>query len=157
MMIMENPMLRVQHDAPTGLLRVAWRAGQQVQGFRPALEWLMAFSRRKHVTNWLVDMLGVPPLGYPEQTWIAQEWFAAMATTPVQHLALVLPTDLHNYLVATAPVHEQALKPPFALHFFLDAESAFNWLLGETPHRQQLWQEWQQQPARFAASVLRVL
>ncbi|MBC6697161.1 hypothetical protein [Hymenobacter sp. BT190] len=153
---MENPMLRVQHDAATGLLRVGWRAGQKVQGFRPALEWLMAFSRRKQVTNWLVDMQGVPPLGHSEQSWIAQEWFAAMATTPVQHLALVLPPDLHNYLVATAPVYDSSLKLPFELHFFLDVGSAFNWLLEAAPHRQQLWQEWQQEPARFAATTLRV-
>ncbi|RSK49285.1 hypothetical protein [Hymenobacter rigui] len=144
MMVEQQPGVRVQYDAAASFLRAAWVAGQPLEQFRPALEALMRLSREQHVTRWLIDMHNIPPLGPTEQVWIGQEWFAEMARTPVEQLALVLPPDMHNYLVATAPVHDASLQPSFDLHFFTDAASAFHWLLEAMPHHPALWAEWQQ-------------
>jgi hypothetical protein len=142
MMVEGQPGVRVQYDAAAGFLRASWVAGQPLEQFGPALEALMRLSRERRVTRWLIDMHNIPPLGPAEQAWIAQEWFAGMARTPVQQLALVLPQDMHNYLVATAPVHDASLQPPFDLHFFADEASAFHWLLEEVPHHPAIWAEW---------------
>lgn len=145
MILRNDAVVRVQLDKSTKLLRATWQQGQLVASFRAALEWLMEVSRQHGVENWLINIDQLPALDPTEQAWIAQEWFAAMTTTPVQHLALVLPkTSLHNYLVATAPVHDLSLAPPFDLHFFPDDTSAFEWLLQEAPHRHVLQQEWEQ-------------
>ncbi|MFD2783857.1 hypothetical protein [Hymenobacter rubripertinctus] len=134
--------LRLQHDAATGLLRAAWRKGQPLSAFQSALEWLMEFSQEHQVTRWLIDMQSLPPLGNAEQTWITEHWFTAITATPVRQLALVLPSEMHNYLVATAPVHDPRLVPPFELNFFTDAASAFGWLMESEPTGEQIWQEW---------------
>ena len=143
MILQENLGVRVQLDEATRLLRASWLPGRPVVAFQRALEWLMDVSRQQGIENWLINIDQLPPLGPAEQAWIAQDWFAAMATTPVRHLALVLPPGLHNYLVATAPVHDPRLAPPFDLHFFPDDATAFEWLLHEVPHRHDLQQEWE--------------
>ena len=147
MAMIRNARMQLQHDAASGLIRVAWRAGQPVAAFRSALEWLMEFSREYLVTRWLIDMQHLPPLGSAEQAWITDQWFAAMTTTPVRQLALVLPSDIHNYLVATAPVHDPQLTPSFELNFFADVASAFGWLMESEPAQERLWHEWEPDPS----------
>jgi hypothetical protein len=144
MIVQQQPGVRIQYDAAASFLRAAWVVGQPLEQFQPALEALAQLSREQHITRWLIDMDHVPPLGSAEQAWIGQEWFAGMARTPVQQLALVLPPDMHNYLVATAPVHDASLQPSFNLQFFADAVSAFHWVLETVPHRPALWAEWEQ-------------
>ncbi|MCA8832129.1 hypothetical protein LF252_15980 [Hymenobacter sp. BT728] len=147
-MVEQQRGVRVQYDEAASFLRAAWVAGQPLERFRPALEALTQFSREQHVTRWLIDMHNIPPLGSAEQAWIGQEWFADMARTSVQQLALVLPPDMHNYLVATTPVHDANLQLSFELHFFTDVASAFHWLLEEVPHHPALWDEWEQNAMR---------
>lgn len=147
MAMIRNARLQLQHDAVSGLIRAAWRAGQPVSVFQSALEWLMEFSQEHQVTRWLVDMQHLPPLGSAEQAWITDQWFAAMTATPVRQLALVLPSDIHNYLVATAPVHNPQPALSFELDFFTDVTSAFGWLMESEPAQEQLWHEWEPDPS----------
>ncbi|MCC3155631.1 hypothetical protein LJ737_00170 [Hymenobacter sp. 15J16-1T3B] len=139
----------LQHDAPAALLRAAWRRGCRLPDFVPALLQLVDFSRRHAVRHWLMNIDHLPPMGPAEQAWIMASWFPAMATTPVQHLALVLPPDLHNRIVATTPVFNPPPAMSFELHFFPDDATGLAWLLDDDPRRHELWQEWEAELARL--------
>ena len=116
----------------------------RVERFAGVLKQIMDFSTRHDVHSWLMNIDWLPPLGPAEQEWILSGWFPAMAYTPVRHLALVLPLDLHNQMVAVTPMHLPGLAMSFELHFFADDASAFAWLLEQAPNREALWQEWTQ-------------
>lgn len=148
MILRDIPAILMQYDAPTALVRAMWRRGCPLAAFVPALRDLGEFSRSHAVQNWLMNIDHLPPMGAAEQTWILESWFASMTTTPVQHLALVLPADLHNHIVATAPVFD---PPPmsFELHFFPDDATAFDWLLEDHPRRAVLLAEWEAALARL--------
>jgi hypothetical protein len=143
------PTIMLQHDAPAALLRAAWRRGCPLAEFVPTLTRLVAFSRQQRVRHWLMNIDHLPPMGAAEQAWILESWFPTMATTPVEHLALVLPPDLHNHMVATAPVFNPPASMSFELHFFPDDASAFDWLLEHDARRPELWQEWEAELARL--------
>lgn len=144
MISLEIPAILLQHDAQQGFLRASWRSGHVLEHFQPALRQIMAYSQQHNVQHWLINIDQLPPLGTLDQQWILTEWFPSMTSTPVQHLALVLPPDLHNQMVAMAPVDEPNLEMSFALHFFTDDASAFDWLMGDAPNRAQLWDEWEE-------------
>ncbi|RTQ53454.1 hypothetical protein EJV47_01570 [Hymenobacter gummosus] len=143
MIVHDIPVIQLQHDALAALLRAAWRRGCRLPDFVPALTQLVTFSRQHGVRHWLMNIDNLPPMGPVEQAWILESWFPAMRATPVQNLALVLPSDLHNHMVATAPVFNPPAAISFELHFFPDDATAFDWLLEGNPRRAALWQEWE--------------
>lgn len=149
MILRDIPAILLQYDAPTALVRAAWRRGCRLADFVPALQALGEFSRRHGVQSWLMNIDYLPPMGPVEQAWILESWFPSMASTPVQHLALVLPSDLHNHMVATAPVFNPPASISFELHFFPDDATAFDWLLDDRPHRAALLDEWEAELARL--------
>ncbi|KAA9331599.1 hypothetical protein F0P96_15305 [Hymenobacter busanensis] len=147
MIIHDIPAILMQHDAAAALVRASWRRGRSLEEFVPALEQLVVFSRQHHVRHWLMNIDQLPPMGAREQGWIMESWFPAMAGTAVQHLAMVLPPDLHNHMVTTAPVFNPPSVMSFELHFFPDDSSAFEWLLEDAPSRAALWAEWEAEVA----------
>ena len=149
MIINDIPAIQLQYDAPAALLRAAWRQGCRLADFVPALLQLVEFSRVRGARHWLMNIDNLPPMGPPEQAWILESWFPAMRTTAVEHLALVLPPDLHNQMVATAPVFNPPAAMSFELHFFPDDATAFSWLLDDDPRGAALWQEWEAELARL--------
>lgn len=149
MIFRDIPAILMQYDAPTALVRAAWRRGCSLPELVPALLKLMAFSRQHQVCHWLMNIDYLPPMGPVEQAWIMESWFPAMAATPVQHLALVLPPDLHNHMVATAPVFNPPAVISFELHFFPDDATAFDWLLDDQPQRAALLDEWEAELTRL--------
>ncbi|UYZ58783.1 hypothetical protein [Hymenobacter latericus] len=142
MILHDVPEIVLQHDPATALLRAAWRAHCPLARFVPVLLQLVEFSRQRGIRHWLMNIDQLPPLGQQEQAWIFDTWFPLMATTPVEHLALVLPAGLHNQLVATAPVFDRPAVMSFELHFFADDESAFSWISEGNLNGAQLRQEW---------------
>jgi hypothetical protein len=138
----EFPMIKVQYAPEVALLRAGWQPGQPLTRFPEALRLLMKFSRRHTVKNWLVDMQGLPQIGPQELDWIRQQWFPAMATTPVEDLLLILPSDLHNELVAITPLHDNSIKPSFAIHYFSDCQGALHYLSEQQHLVDQLHEEW---------------
>ncbi|RAK66630.1 hypothetical protein [Hymenobacter edaphi] len=149
MMLRDIPTILMQYDAAAALVRAAWRRGCPLAEFVPSLTRLVAFSCRHPVRYWLMNIDQLPPMGPVEQAWIMESWFPAMAATSVQHLALVLPPDLHNHMVATAPIFNPPTAMTFELHFFPDDATAFDWLLEHDPRRRELWQEWEAELARL--------
>ena len=148
MIIQEIPCVMLQYDAAARFVRASWRPDAPLERFTGALEQIMEFSRQRGVEQWLMNIDWLPPLGPSEQEWILAGWFPAMAHTAVRHLALVLPLDLHNQMVAVTPMHLPGLAMSFELHFFADDASAFAWLLDQAPNRETLWQEWEQTQLR---------
>ncbi|WBA44107.1 hypothetical protein [Hymenobacter canadensis] len=140
----EFPVIKVQYAPEVTLLRAGWQAGQPLTRFPEALHLLMQFSCKHTVRNWLIDMQGLPQIGPQELDWILQHWFPAMGGTPVEDLLLVLPSDLHNELVALTPLHDSNIAPSFAIHYFSDCQGALHYLIEQQQIVDRLCEEWDQ-------------
>jgi len=111
--------------------------------FQIAFGELLVFSLQQESSRWLVDLAAMPPLGLDEQEWLSELWLPCAKFLPLRHLALVLPTNLHNQLIIENVVHDG--QQYFSTHtqFFSDTTAALDWLTGSDQLIADLECEWQ--------------
>lgn len=134
---------RLQYEAEYQLVRCQWQCAHN-EDFRPALDTLLQFIKDKHAVRCMIDLRGLPDIGFDDQSWLTTAWLPRVMAQPIQQLALVFsPTLLYNQLVVeNLLLHGQPFLR-FETQFFNDQLESLDWLTSASPRISEIEQEWQ--------------
>lgn len=144
MILAQVDYLLVQHDADSHFIRFRWLNPAQRQ-VRAALRHGRELIREHQPTRAFIDLRGMPDLSLEDELWMTAHWMPVVLTQQLRQVTVLLsPLAMHNQMAIETLIKFSRSLLRFDIQFFTDEAQGLDWLLGNSPHAQQLQAEWHQ-------------
>ena len=123
--------IQAQYAPDFALLRFQWyRQNQGLAHFRSSMNAVAQLMEQDTVTSVLIDLHGLPTLGFDEQFWLAAHWLGRVSGPALRQVALVMPAGSHyNQMVVESLLRAGQHFIHYDIQFFNEPDGALDWLL----------------------------
>src|SRR5690349_20558646 len=100
MRCLSENFLHIYWDENYDIIYLEWHYYPGSEKYRESLELALNLARRKNIKYGIANVKQLVNLVPDDLTWLIDTWFPELLTLSIQKIAVVLPTDAFEELVA---------------------------------------------------------
>ncbi|QMU31300.1 hypothetical protein [Adhaeribacter radiodurans] len=128
MRCLSENFLHIDWDEEYDIIYLEWHYYPGSEKYRESLELALNLARRKNVRYGIANVNQIINLMPDDLTWLIDTWFPGLLTLSIQKIAIILPSDAFEELVAVYLNKLSISVLPFEIEFFDHPYQAYGWV-----------------------------
>lgn len=131
MRCLSESFLHIDWDEEYDIIYLEWHYYPGSEKYRESLNLAVNLARQKNIKYGIANVKQVTNTEPNDFSWLVDSWFPELLTIPIRKLAVILPADAFEELVADYLNKWHIAVLPFEIEFFAQPYQAYNWVKNE--------------------------
>ncbi|MDQ3290020.1 MAG: hypothetical protein M3Q05_01900 [Bacteroidota bacterium] len=128
MRCLSESFILIDWDEDYDIIYLEWHYYPGSEKYRESLEWALSLARRKNIKYGIANVKQITHPEPDDLAWLIDSWFPELLALPIKKIAVVLPTDAFEELVAVYLNKLNISVLPFDIEFFDQPYQAYSWV-----------------------------